>query len=280
MRSKVERPRRYSIPTPLAGKQASAATRGRGRWTREPSGSMITGNPMRLSAGVPHEDRAHQRLPGRSAAGGGQLQLVRRQIDPRLRLDGCADRDRQRARGLWRSGAAGAGLSPGLRGGRARGPRRARPASDRPGSDRARRVQPAHGAAPQGPSLRQVRARHRVLGPARRRQRPLGFDAARRLRRREHRALSRDLPGYAGAHGRARRALPRPGLSAISAEGRRRPRPRHCPDSRGRERAAARRNHRGRRERQLARPSGDASPRGSRIATSISSSPASPTRNA
>ena len=88
-------------------------------------------------------------------------------------------------------------------------------------------AEPADGRRAQGPSVRQVGHRHRLLGHPRQGDGPAGLRAAGRPLRRRFRALSRDLAGVAGGDGRPRGRLSRRGLSPVPAQGRRRSRRRH-----------------------------------------------------
>ena len=130
--------------------------------------------------------------------------------------DGGSRRDRCGSRRAWRGLPARARLSAGLRGRRSCRACRARTASHRLRSARHRRRQSADGRAHERPPLREVAARHGLLGPARIGDRHLRVDPARRPPGRGGEMLSRDLAGHAGAHGRACRRRIAPKDSANS----------------------------------------------------------------
>ena len=107
-----------------------------------------------------------------SSAARRQLQMVRRKIRRGLRQHGRARRYRCRHYGLRRSLSSRPGLSARLRRGRARGNRRNRSSSDWRDALPTRKAQPPHECRAQGPPLRQIGARHRLLGHFRAIRRP------------------------------------------------------------------------------------------------------------
>ena len=155
------------------------------------------------------------------------------------------------------------------------------PQPDRRGSPGAREAQPPHGRRAEGPSLREVRRRHRVLGHPRAGGGSPGRDAARRALRRGLRPLSRDLAGVARGNGSDGRGIPRRGLPALPAQGRRRPRRRRrAHPGRARRARAGRRSSSPTPTRAGCRTRRRASCGRSATSTSTSSSPARPTRSA
>ena len=157
----------------------------------------------------------------------GHLQMVRRQVGLRVRLARSWPSRRRGHHRLRRGLPAGAVLSAGLCQGGADRDRRAGAASARRRPERARQAEPPDGRRPQGPSLRQVGHRHRLLGHPRQGGGPAGLRAAGRPVRRRLRPLSRDLAGIPGGDGPARGRLSRRGLSPVPVQGRRRPDGRH-----------------------------------------------------
>ena len=173
------------------------------------------------------------------------------------------------------------GLPARLRRGRARGNRDARAAPDRRGPARARAAEPDDGRAHEGPPVREVGNRHRLLGHPRAGGGASRRDAARRAVRRRLRPLPRDLAGVARGDGAQGRGVPRRGLPPLPAQGRRRSRRGRRAHPRGARGARAGRRADRRREHGLARrtrPPGSCAP--CATWTSTSSSRARPTRNA
>ena len=226
----------------------------------------------------PHADSPHPRLPRRAAAARGQLQVVGRQVGLVFDSTIVARRDRRRHHRLRRGLPARArSTCPPMRTASRAGIARARAAPARPRSARARRAQPPHGRRAQGPSLREVGDRHRLLGH------PRQGDAACRSATllggrfgdevQLYRAISQESPDAMAA---SVARLSRRGLSPLPAQGRRRSRtwtsPASAPCARELQpgdRAGRRRQHR------LAHARGGARrPRRCATSTSTSSSPA------
>ena len=186
-----------------------------------------------------HENSPDRGLPGRAAAPRGKLQMVGRQVGRGLRLDSRAGRDRYRARRPRGGLSARPGVPTRVCRGGPRRARRARAEPPRRGPDAARAPQPPHGCAPEGPPLREVRRRHRLLGHSRAGGGTAGGVASRRPLRRGFRPLSRDLAGIARGDGGEGLGLPRRGLPALPAQGRGRSGRRRRANPRGPRRARA-----------------------------------------